>query len=90
MPPLPRSGPDAALALLIGLAIASLAVTMVLPTGAAGTALVLALAILKGRTVVLDFLGLRDAPTVWRGLVVGWVVLVGTVAWLAATAALLR
>nr|WP_244670779.1 cytochrome C oxidase subunit IV family protein [Rhodoplanes elegans] len=75
---------------MIGLAVASLAVTMVLPYGAAASALVLAAAVLKGRVVVLDFLGLRDAPAVWRGLIVGWVVLIGTIAWLAATASLLR
>lgn len=90
MAPLPRSGPDAAVVMLIGLAGASLAASMVLPYGTVVNALVLAAAMLKGRVVVLDFLGLRRAPALWRGLVVGWVMLIGMVAWLGATASLLR
>ncbi|MDC7788477.1 cytochrome C oxidase subunit IV family protein [Rhodoplanes sp. TEM] len=84
------SRPDAAAARLIVLALASLAVTVAAPAGAAANALVIGAAVLKGRIVVLDFLGLRTAPPLWRGLVGGWGVLVGTLAWLAAAAALLR
>jgi hypothetical protein len=36
----------------------------------------LAIAWLKGRLVVLDFMELRHAPRLWRGLVEGWLLLV--------------
>lgn len=36
----------------------------------------LAIAYLKGRLVILDFMGLRHAPLLWRGLVEGWLLLV--------------
>ena len=39
-------------------------------------ALVLALAALKGGFIVLDFMELRHAPALWRGLLLGWLALV--------------
>jgi Prokaryotic Cytochrome C oxidase subunit IV len=36
----------------------------------------LTIAYLKGRLVILDFMGLRDAQLLWRGLVEGWLLLV--------------
>ncbi len=36
----------------------------------------LAIAYLKGRLVVLDYMELRHAPLVWRALLEGWLVLV--------------
>ena len=49
--------------------------------GAPGTGLivgVLALAVFKGRLVVLDFMELRQAPPLWRRVVMGWLLLVVT------------
>lgn len=88
---LPRpSRLDATFAILIGLALASLAATRLVPGVLIVNGIVFGLAILKGRKVALDFLGLRDAPPLWRGLVGGWIVLVAGTAWASAAAALLR
>lgn len=35
-------------------------------------ALVLALAFVKGRWIILDFMALRDGPPLWRRLLLGW------------------
>mgnify|MGYP000190318261 CR=1 FL=1 len=40
-----------------------------------GTAL-LAISFVKGRLVVLDFMGLRGVKFFWRGLLIGWLLLV--------------
>jgi hypothetical protein len=48
--------------------------------GAAGTGAILAMlaiAFIKGRLVILDFMGLRGAPLMWRLLLEGWLILVG-------------
>jgi hypothetical protein len=48
--------------------------------GAAGTGAIFAMLVIvfvKGRLVVLDFMGLRRAPPVWRLLLEGWLVVVG-------------
>ena len=53
------------------------------PGGGQGWApwLVLALALAKGTGVALDFMELREAPPLWRRLVLGWlVVVIGLVA----------
>ena len=36
----------------------------------------LAVSFVKGRLVVLDFMGLRGVKFFWRGLVIGWLLLV--------------
>ena len=36
----------------------------------------LAIAYLKGRLVMLDFMELRHAPLIWRGLLEGWLLLI--------------
>lgn len=36
----------------------------------------LAIAYLKGRLVILDFMELRHAPLLWRGLIEGWLLLI--------------
>lgn len=46
------------------------------PLGGAATSLVLALAGLKGSLIALDYMALRDAPAVWRWLVLGWLLTV--------------
>ena len=47
--------------------------------GAAGTGAIVAMlliAFIKGRLVILDFMELRAAPTLWRLLLEGWLILV--------------
>lgn len=54
--------------------------------GAAGTASIiamLAIAFVKGRLVILDFMELRDAPLMWRTLLEGWLILVSSLILLA-------
>ncbi len=75
---------------LIGLALATLLIPPLLPRPLFGNALLLAFAAVKGRRIVLDFLDLRTAPALWRGLVSAWIVVVLLFAWLAsATVALI-
>ncbi|MGJ4900720.1 cytochrome C oxidase subunit IV family protein [Bradyrhizobium sp. HKCCYLRH2060] len=63
---------------LLSLATATLAASLLLPNRWLADALVLVLALAKGRVIVLDFLGLRHAPALWRGLLTSW--LLGLVA----------
>jgi caa(3)-type oxidase subunit IV len=54
--------------------------------GAAGTMAIvamLAIAFVKGRLVILDFMELREAPLLWRALLEGWLILVSTLILLA-------
>ena len=39
-------------------------------------AALLAISIVKGRLVMLDFMGLRGVRFFWRGLLLGWLLLV--------------
>jgi hypothetical protein len=43
----------------------------------------LAIAFVKGRLVILDFMELRDAPLMWRLLLEGWLILVSSLILLA-------
>lgn len=45
-------------------------------TGPLAMALLLTISFIKGRLVVLDFMGLRGVKFFWRGLLVGWLLLV--------------
>ncbi|WP_339032862.1 cytochrome C oxidase subunit IV family protein [Bradyrhizobium symbiodeficiens] len=74
---------DIAWIMLIGLALATILVPPLVSRPLLANALVLTLAALKGRRIVLDFLDLRAAPALWRGLVSTWVVIVVLFAWLA-------
>jgi hypothetical protein len=67
---------------LIGLALAAILVPPLVPRPLLGNALLLALAAVKGRRIVLDFLDLRAAPALWRGLVSAWILIVVLFAWL--------
>lgn len=67
---------------LIGLALATILVPPLVPRPLLGNALLLALAAVKGRRIALDFLDLRAAPALWRGLVSAWVLIVVLFAWL--------
>ena len=40
--------------------------------GVPAVAFMLALAFVKGRLVIHDFMGLRNVKLFWRGLVIGW------------------
>ena len=54
--------------------------------GAAGTAAIVAMlviAFIKGRLVILDFMELRAAPRLWRVLLEGWLIVVGSLILLA-------
>jgi hypothetical protein len=68
---------------LIGLALATLLLPPLLPRPLLANALVLVLAAIKGRRIALDFLDLRVAPALWRGLVGAWIVVLVLFAWLA-------
>jgi hypothetical protein len=68
---------------LIGLALATILVPSLVARPLLGNALLLSFAALKGRRILLDFLDLRAAPALWRGLVSAWVVIVVLFAWLA-------
>ena len=49
--------------------------------GAAGTwaiVAMLAIAFVKGRLVILDFMELREAPMMWRVLLEGWLIFVSS------------
>lgn len=68
---------------LIGLAFATLLLPPLLPRPLLANALVLVLAAIKGRRIALDFLDLRAAPALWRGLVSAWIVILALFAWFA-------
>lgn len=68
---------------LIGLAFATLLLPPLLPRPLLANALVLVLAAIKGRRIALDFLDLRAAPALWRGLVSAWIVILVLFAWFA-------
>jgi Prokaryotic Cytochrome C oxidase subunit IV len=80
---------DLTLIALIALAFATMALTgvgrgLVLADGA-----VLAIAAVKGRRVLLDYLDLRSAPPLWRGLATAWLMLLVGFAWAASAASIL-
>jgi hypothetical protein len=80
---------DVTWAVLIGLALATLLIPPLVASPLLGNALLLTFAALKGRRLVLDFLDLRAAPPLWRGLVSAWVLAVVLFAWLASAMAAL-
>ncbi|WGD49581.1 cytochrome C oxidase subunit IV family protein [Bradyrhizobium sp. CB1650] len=71
---------------LIGLALATVLVPSFVPRPLLSNALLLALAAAKGRRIVLDYLDLRAAPVLWRGLVSAWIVILVLFAWLGSAA----
>lgn len=75
---------DLAWIMLLGLALATVAVSASGAAALPGNTLVLILAVIKGRIVILDYLGLRAAPALWRGLVTGWVIGLATFGWASA------
>ncbi|MCP3467794.1 cytochrome C oxidase subunit IV family protein [Bradyrhizobium sp. CCGUVB23] len=73
-------------AVLIALAIATVLVPCLVPRALFANAVLLALAAVKGRRIVLDYLDLRAAPALWRGLMSAWIVILVLFAWLASAA----
>ncbi|MGY8676314.1 cytochrome C oxidase subunit IV family protein [Bradyrhizobium sp. UFLA05-153] len=73
-------------AVLIALAIATVLVPWLVPRALFANAVLLALAAVKGRRIVLDYLDLRAAPALWRGLMNAWIVILVLFAWLASAA----
>ena len=72
---------DLTLIALIALAFATMAIAglprgPVLVDGA-----VLAIAAIKGRRILLDYLDLQSAPALWRGLATAWLMLIVGFAW---------
>ncbi len=63
---------DLAWLLLLCLAIGTLAASLLVPSRWGVDMLVLLLAAAKGRVIVIDYLGLRRAPGLWRGLLTAW------------------
>lgn len=66
---------------LVVLLLATVATFEIGERGVAGPlamAALLAISFIKGRLVVLDFMGLRGVKFFWRGLLLGWLLLVST------------
>ncbi len=76
---------DVTLVLLITLALATVWLPPALPSVLLRNAVVLLLAIVKGRAIALRYLDLWAVPALWRGLVTGWIVLLALTAGMAAT-----
>lgn len=74
---------DISWVVLIGLALATILLPPLVPRPLLGNAVLLVLAAIKGRRIALDFMDLRAAPALWRGLVGAWIVVVLLFAWLA-------
>ena len=80
---------ETTLIVLVGLAVATLCASRVLPGVLFANVILLVLAMLKGRWILLDFLGLRTAPAIWRALVTAWVLGVVSFAFAVSAARLL-
>ncbi|OCK53502.1 cytochrome C oxidase subunit IV family protein [Bradyrhizobium sp. LMTR 3] len=72
---------DITLMALIALAFATMALTGIPRNPVLADGTVLALAAIKGRRILLDYLDLRSAPAFWRGLATTWLMLIVGFAW---------
>ena len=70
---------------LIALALATMALAGLVRNPVLVDGAVLAIAAIKGRRILLDYLGLRSAPALWRGLVTAWLMLIVGLAWAVST-----
>jgi hypothetical protein len=77
-------------ALLVLLTVPSMAAAYEGVGGFTISTIALAMAVAKGRWMLMDFLKLRHAPSGWRNLLSSWLVLVASSAWIAAAASMLR
>jgi len=80
---------DIALIVLIALALATMTIVGVTSNAALIDGAVLAIAAIKGRRILLDYLGLRSAPALWRGLAMAWLMLIVGFAWAVSTVSVL-
>lgn len=72
---------DIAWIVLIALALATMALVGVVRNPALVNGTVLAIAAIKGRRILLDYLDLRSAPAMWRGLATAWLMLIVGFGW---------
>ncbi|KRR02823.1 hypothetical protein CQ12_07065 [Bradyrhizobium jicamae] len=72
---------DLTLLALIALAFATMALTGAAHGLPLANGTVLAIAAIKGRRILLDYLDLRTAPPIWRGLITAWLMLIVGFAW---------
>ena len=72
---------DLAWIVLIALALATMALVGVIRNPALVDGAVLAIAAIKGRRILLDYLDLRSAPALWRGLATAWLMLIVGFGW---------
>jgi cytochrome c oxidase subunit IV len=72
---------DLALIALIALAFATMAIAGLTRDPVLVDGAVLAIAAIKGRRILLDYLDLRSAPPLWRGLATAWLMLIVGFAW---------
>jgi hypothetical protein len=80
---------DLTLIVLIALAFATIALVGAGPPPVLVDGTVLAIAAIKGRRILLDYLDLRSAPALWRGLVFAWLMLIVGFAWAASVVSIL-
>jgi Prokaryotic Cytochrome C oxidase subunit IV len=66
---------------LIALALATMALAGLVRNAVLVDGAVLAIAAIKGRRILLDYLDLRAAPAPWRGLATAWLMLIVGFAW---------
>lgn len=67
---------DIAWIVLVALALATMILIRVVGNPALVDGAVLVIAAVKGRRLLLDYLGLRNAPALWRGLATAWLLLI--------------
>lgn len=72
---------DVAWIVLVALALATMILIRVVGNPALVDGAVLVIAAVKGRRLLLDYLGLRSAPALWRGLATAWLMLIVGSGW---------
>jgi hypothetical protein len=72
---------DLTLLVLLVLTLATMALAGVTGAPVLVNGIVLAIAAIKGRRILLDYLDLRSAPALWRGLATAWLMLIVGFAW---------
>ena len=80
---------DLTLLALLGLTLATMALGGATRAPVFVDGIVLAIAAIKGRRILLDYLDLRSAPALWRGLATAWLMLIVGFAWAASAVSVL-
>jgi hypothetical protein len=75
--------------ILAGLTLVSMAASCSGLTGLAVNGAVLAVATIKARYLLWDFLDVRSAPSGWRAAFLAWLLVIATTAWAASAISLL-